>query len=153
VSSDREDGDSECFICRAASANPVAFRENLVLERTSQAIALLNRFPYNTGHLLVAPLRHVAEPEDLEGEEMVEIWELVCKYKRTLEATSKPDGFNVGINLGQSAGAGLPGHIHMHVVPRWTGDTNFMSVLGETKVMPESLEDVMDRLLEGQREC
>ena len=153
MSSDKENDDNECFICRAASVNPEAFRENLVLERTSQAIALLNRFPYNTGHLLAAPLRHVAEPEDLDDDEMMQVWTLVCKYKKKLEATSKPDGFNIGINLGQSAGAGLPGHIHVHVVPRWTGDTNFMSVLGETKVMPESLENVMDRLLDGRREC
>ena len=153
MSNDQENGPGKCFICRAAGADPGAFRDNLVLERTSRAIALLNRFPYNTGHLLVAPLRHVAEPEDLDDDEMMQVWELVCKYKKTLESTSKPDGFNVGINLGQSAGAGLPEHIHMHLVPRWTGDTNFMSVLGETKVMPESLENVMDRLLDGQREC
>lgn len=151
--SGNQENDGECFVCRAAGASPTAFRENLVLERTSRAIALLNRFPYNTGHLLLAPLRHVAEPEDLDDDEMMQVWRLVCKYKKKLEATSKPNGFNVGINLGQSAGAGLPGHIHMHIVPRWTGDTNFMSVLSETKVMPESLDDVMDRLLDGQSQC
>jgi len=144
-----KDGKQECFICEAARADKTRFDAHLVLARQERALAILNRYPYNNGHVMVAPVRHEGEPEGLTGEEVVEIWELVCRVKQALGALSHPDGFNVGINLGKCAGAGLPGHLHVHVVPRWAGDTNFMPVLGETKVMPESLESMYRKLSAG----
>ena len=148
VSADRDP--AECFICRAAQAESSERKAHLVLDRTSRAIALLNRYPYNTGHLMVAPLRHAAQLEDVDPDELTDMWDLICRFKAKLVATSRPHGFNVGINLGQVAGAGLPEHIHVHLVPRWAGDTNFMSVLADAKVMPQSLGDVYAKLTDGQ---
>lgn len=140
------DGTQACFICKAAQADEARFDEHLVLARKELAVAILNRYPYNNGHVMVAPVRHTGEPEDLTGEEVAAIWGLVCRLKRALTEMSHPEGFNVGVNLGKCAGAGLPDHLHIHIVPRWTGDTNFMPVLGETRVMPESLKSVYRKL-------
>jgi ATP adenylyltransferase len=134
----REDS---CFICGA-----VGGEDDLVLARRDNALVLLNKFPYNTGHLVVAPTRHVAEPVDLTDEEHLAISKAVVESVEVLKAEASPEGFNIGINLGAVAGAGLPGHLHVHVVPRWAGDTNFMPVIGETKVMPEQLRDTYEKL-------
>lgn len=124
-----------CFLCeKAASASDA---DDLVLGRGERVYALLNLYPYNTGHLMVAPYRHVGELDDLDAEEEREIWEWVKRSIAAHRRTTHPQGFNVGINLGQVAGAGVPGHLHVHVVPRWGGDTNFMPVVADTKVLPE----------------
>ncbi|HVM11394.1 MAG TPA: HIT domain-containing protein [Actinomycetota bacterium] len=120
--------------------------KNLILARGEHAFVILNRFPYNAGHLMVAPNRHEGEYEDLSEEEVLEVHRLLQRAIRALKEEMEPHGFNVGMNLGRVAGAGIPGHLHWHVVPRWGGDTNFMPVVGGTKVLPELLEETRDRL-------
>ncbi|HEU5188869.1 MAG TPA: HIT domain-containing protein [Methylomirabilota bacterium] len=136
--------DATCVFCAALSAGDD--RRALILRRAPRAFLVLNAFPYATGHLLAMPLRHVARVEDVTTDEMAETMTLVQDGVRALAEGYKPDGFNIGMNLGRVAGAGVPGHLHMHVVPRWNGDTNFMPVVAETKVLPESLETTYDRL-------
>jgi len=123
--------------------------ENLIVWRGETCFVILNRFPYNNGHFMVAPYRHVARLDELTGEETLELWRLVSVGISVIEGTMNPDGFNVGINLGRAAGAGVEDHIHVHVVPRWEGDTNFMPVLADTKVIPEHLAATWRRLREG----
>ena len=125
---------------------------NLILYRDSLAFIILNAFPYNNGHLMIAPYRHVATLADLTDEEKLQIMQLADKAIILLSRAMSPDGFNVGINLGKTAGAGIADHIHLHVVPRWNGDTNFMPVVADTKVLPEALaatykklKDVLER--------
>jgi len=113
--------------------------ENLILLRGKCAFIILNAFPYNNGHLLIAPYRHVADLSALTEEEQLEILKLTTLGCELLKATVSPHGFNVGINLGQTAGAGIADHLHVHIVPRWNGDTNFMPVLADVKVLPEAL--------------
>ena len=107
----------------------------------------MNLFPYNNGHLMVVPYAHIADICLAGRETAAELWELVCKCRRALSAAFHPEGFNIGINIGRVAGAGIDTHLHAHVVPRWNGDTNFMSVLGETKVISQALEETYDALL------
>ena len=135
----------ECFLCRMAAAQDNG-PDNLVLLRTGLSLVVMNRFPYTNGHLLVAPLRHVAWLEDMTLPERTEMTELTVKGLRILKQHVQPQGFNVGLNLGSAAGAGLAGHVHQHLVPRWDGDTNFMPVLGETRVIPQSLPDLWKQL-------
>jgi len=111
-----------------------------VLWRADRSLVVLNRFPYNNGHLLIAPARHVAELHETSDEEMLELVKLVRESERTLSLAMRPCGFNVGLNFGRCAGAGLPGHLHIHIVPRWDGDTNFMCVSGDVRVISQSLE-------------
>jgi ATP adenylyltransferase len=106
----------------------------------------MNRYPYTTGHMMVAPYRHVATISDLKEEEACEVMSLLAWCERMLSRAIRPDGFNVGINIGKCAGAGVPGHIHIHVVPRWEGDTNFMPVVSETRVLPEVLTDTYRKI-------
>ena len=120
----------------------------LILARGPHAYAMLNAYPYNPGHLLIAPFRHAGEVEELTADEAADAHALLAQSIRALKAASNPDGFNVGMNLGRVAGAGIPGHLHWHVVPRWNGDTNFMPVIGETKVLPETLERLFTALSE-----
>jgi ATP adenylyltransferase len=117
-----------------------------ILVRGAQAYVILNAFPYNPGHLMVAPFRHVGEVEELTPEEAADSHALLARSVKALKATSSPNGFNIGMNLGRVAGAGIPGHLHWHVVPRWNGDTNFMPVVGETKVLPELLNETYARI-------
>ena len=124
-------------------------RENLVVYRTDQTIVLLNRFPYSNGHLLVAPRRAVPEIEDLTDEELLDSQRQIQRMVKTLRILVKPDGFNVGLNLGRAAGAGLPEHLHWHIVPRWNGDTNFMTVIDDVRVIVQSLDEVWLRLREA----
>lgn len=118
----------------------------LILHRTAHSYVVLNCFPYNAGHLLAIPLREVAELEHLTGAERVDLFETIILAKRLLTAALKPDGFNIGFNFGSAAGAGIPEHLHAHIVPRWNGDTNFMPVIGKTRVLPESLKGMHARL-------
>jgi ATP adenylyltransferase len=133
-----------CFLCDAAADGDD--EELLVVHRGERVVVLLNRFPYASGHLLVAPHRHAAPFEELDGEEIVEVHRLAAQALTALQAASRPDGFNLGWNVGRVAGAGVTDHAHLHVVPRWTGDTNFMPVLADVKVMPEHLAETRSKL-------
>ncbi len=117
-----------------------------ILHRGTGSYIVLNRFPYNAGHLLVVPFREVPDLEDLTTAERDEFMALIVFGKRVLQTALKPDGFNIGFNLGAAAGAGIPKHLHAHIVPRWTGDTNFMPVVGQTRVLPQALSAMYDRL-------
>ena len=136
--------DAPCVFCSALSAGDD--RRALILRRGKRAFLILNAVPYATGHLMAMPIRHVARVEDATADELTETMTLVQESLRALDAGYTPDGFNIGMNLGRVAGAGVLGHLHTHVVPRWNGDTNFMPVLADTKVLPESLETTYDRL-------
>ena len=131
----------DCFFCRYFS-NPQDDAENLVLWRSDLTLACLNRFPYTNGHLLIAPVAHKSDLADLSDSEMLELMKMLGKAQRALKEAISPQGFNVGINLGRCAGAGLPGHLHFHIVRRWKGDTNFMAITGETRVIPQDLGEV-----------
>jgi ATP adenylyltransferase len=119
---------------------------NMVIVRDRTCFALLNKYPYNGGHLMVVPYKEVADLNGLTDEELADLWKLVRRCIAALTAVMKPDGFNVGINLGKVAGAGIVEHLHIHVVPRWNGDTNFMPVLANTTVLPEALKEVAAKL-------
>ena len=142
---------SGCFICRNVSI-PDADDENLVLWRTRHGIVILNRYPYNNGHLLIAPVRHIAELERANDEELLEMTKLIRESQKALSLAIKPHGFNVGMNFGRCGGAGLPEHLHIHVVPRWQGDTNFMSVCSDTKVISQSLAELLSELKRVSKE-
>jgi len=133
-----------CFICDAAASEDD--EANLVIGRTEQCIVLLNKYPYNTGHLIVSTRRHVGDITELNQAERDEVMDLTVRSVEQISSEMQPHGFNLGANLGDVAGAGLPGHFHMHVVPRWTGDTNFMPVVGDAKVLPELLEETFRKL-------
>jgi ATP adenylyltransferase len=135
--------DDPCFICQGL--NDGDDRRNLIPLRTPLSVVVLNRYPYNNGHLLIAPRAHKATLADLDATELLETMETLRRMVALLERLLH--GFNIGLNLGQSAGAGLPGHLHWHVVPRWHGDTNFMPVIGETKVIVQSLDALYDLLV------
>ena len=132
-----------CIFCRALEG---ADEEGLVVHRGERAFALLNKFPYASGHLMVAPNRHEGEFGELDREEAAEIHALASSALGALAETMRPQGFNLGWNLGRIAGAGVVDHVHMHVVPRWAGDTNFMPVLADVKVLPEALEDARRKI-------
>lgn len=136
-----------CIFCDKPSEK--RDRENLILHRFETCFVILNLFPYVSGHLMVAPFRHLGELNEMTSEEKLETIEVTDACCRALQAVYRPQGFNLGANIGRSAGAGIVGHVHMHIVPRWAGDTNFMSVVGQTRVLPESLEDTYDKLIEA----
>jgi ATP adenylyltransferase len=139
-----EPKESGCVFCNAlAQADGV---ENLIVARGKHSFVILNKFPYTSGHLMVTPLEHKASLEELEPAARAEIMELVSQSVVILRSVYHPEGFNVGINIGKSAGAGIPGHMHMHVVPRWGGDTNFMSTVGQTRVLPETPDETYGRI-------
>jgi len=127
-------------------------KENLIVHRAHGAFTMMNKFPYNNGHLLVCPYRHVADVCDLDAEEHSLVTQEMCRAIQVLRRVMGPDGFNVGINLGEVAGAGIAGHLHYHVVPRWSGDTNLMPVLGDVKVISEHLTSTYEKLHLGFEE-
>jgi ATP adenylyltransferase len=137
------DEDSGCVFCAAVEGGD---EERLILHRATRSIALLNKYPYSSGHFMVAPTRHVGEFGELEQEEVLELHRLAAAGMGALAETYAPQGYNVGWNLGRIAGAGVVDHVHLHVVPRWAGDTNFMPVLADTKVLPEHLQETRRRL-------
>jgi ATP adenylyltransferase len=139
-SADEEEG---CVFCRARDGDD---ERSLVVHRGKRAFVVLNKYPYASGHLMVAPNRHEGEFGDLEDEETLEIHQLAASGLAALAETMRPQGFNLGWNLGRIAGAGVVDHVHMHVVPRWAGDTNFMPVLADVKVLPEALEQSRRKL-------
>lgn len=134
-----------CFLCEAAACDEPG-EENLVVWKDEVALCIMNRFPYNNGHLLVAPLSHEGDIDNLSREERAALMEGLVRTKAVLSAVMRPEGFNIGLNLGRSAGAGIEDHLHFHIVPRWNGDTNFMPVLADTKVIPQSLADLYGKL-------
>ena len=136
--------DAPCVFCSALTSGDD--RRALILRRGQRAFLILNAFPYSIGHLMAMPIRHVATVEDTTADELTETMTLVQESVRALNVGYKPDGFNIGLNQGRVAGAGVLGHVHTHVVPRWTGDTNFMPVIGNTNVVPEALRETAAKL-------
>jgi ATP adenylyltransferase len=142
----RDRKEDKCVFCeKAVSADD---EQNLILLRGENTFVIMNLYPYNNGHLLVIPKRHVGDIEDLNGEEMMELFQTTQKMVSVLRCFN-PQGFNVGVNIGQAAGAGIPGHFHIHIVPRWVGDTNFMPVFGDVRIISESLEGTYKKLKEA----
>ncbi len=138
--------DKNCIFCQKSQENKD--EKNYIIWRGQLGFIIMNIFPYNNGHLMVAPYRHVAEPSGLKENELLEMMLLLRKSIEVLKKVLKPDGFNIGINLGKIAGAGVEDHFHIHIVPRWLGDTNFMPVIADTKVMPEHLRETYKKLKE-----
>jgi ATP adenylyltransferase len=134
----------ECIFCSKPLQGDD--RENLLLFRGQFCFVIMNLYPYNNGHLLIVPNKHTAELSDIDPQIAGELWALVIKGRDALFSAMKPDGFNIGMNLGRTAGAGIDSHLHMHIVPRWNGDTNFLPVIGETKVISQSVYDTFDLL-------
>jgi ATP adenylyltransferase len=133
-----------CFLCEKPKENKDT--ENYILQRGQHNFVVLNSFPYNPGHLMVAPYRHIDSPEKLTEAELHEHYEMVRQSLAVLREVFKPAGFNVGMNLGRVAGAGVADHIHTHIVPRWSGDTNFMPVMADVRVLPEALAESYEKL-------
>ncbi len=144
IQNDLKNPGSGCVFCAAQELPNGA--ENLIVHRGAHAFVILNRYPYTTGHLMVVPNIHEADLEALEEAARSEMMALAAQAIRVLRAVYHPQGFNVGMNLGRVAGAGIAEHLHMHIVPRWGGDTNFMSSIGQTRVLPEALEDTYQRV-------
>jgi ATP adenylyltransferase len=142
----RPGSDRDCFLCRAAAAEPAHDRQLGVLERTESSIVVINRFPYSNGHLLVAPLDHRAALTDLTDAQLLDLQHCLTSWCRVIEGCMQAQGFNIGLNLGRVAGAGLPGHLHWHIVPRWSGDVNFMPTVAGARVLPQSLDSLWEQL-------
>ena len=140
ASADEAGGDHRCVLCRVLADGAQ------VVHRTDQVAAVLNAYPYTSGHLMVMPVRHVGEIEELTAEEGAAIWATATDAVRALKKAYGPEGLNLGVNLGRPAGAGVPGHFHVHVLPRWNGDTNFMTTVAEARVLPEALPDTYARV-------
>ena len=141
-----ETADATCFLCQAVY-DQARDRQRYVICRTGSTISVLNRFPYNNGHLLVAPKRHRGRLDELTTAEKIELVEEIDRWVGILERKMRPDGFNIGLNLGRSAGAGLPGHLHWHIVPRWNGDTNYMTTVASTRVISQALDALWEILM------
>jgi diadenosine tetraphosphate (Ap4A) HIT family hydrolase len=136
-------GAHDCLFCALAAADP---EEALVVARDDLVFAVMNAFPYTSGHLMIAPLRHEAELEDLKPDEATALMSMTQDAVVALKAAYTPDGLNVGINIGRTAGAGVPGHVHLHALPRWDGDTNFMTTVAEARVLPEDLRTSWEKV-------
>lgn len=145
---ERRGGDGGCVFCRLAESGPPS-AETGVVWRGPETFAVLNAYPYASGHLLVLPLRHLAELDELTAGESSELWATTRGAVRAVSSAYAPDGLNMGANFGRAAGAGIPRHLHLHVLPRWSGDTNFMTSVAGVRVMPESLEVAWHRLSEA----
>ena len=133
-----------CIFCQGKNAKDD--KKHFILERTELSFSMLNIFPYNNGHIMIAPKRHKASMKELNTDELTDLMLLLKKTLKALDKVLKPEGYNIGINEGKIAGAGFPGHVHIHIVPRWSGDTNFMPVLSHTKIISESLDSLYQRL-------
>jgi len=138
--------DHDCFLCRAAAAEPAHDRSLGVVERTATSVVVINRFPYANGHLLVAPLEHRATLGALADAQLLDLQHALVRWCGIIEGEMRAQGFNVGLNLGAVAGAGLPGHLHWHIVPRWRGDVNFMPTIAGARVMPQALDALWEQL-------
>ncbi|HEX6962404.1 MAG TPA: HIT domain-containing protein [Lacipirellula sp.] len=145
----QEGADRDCFLCRAAASyadETAARQQNLVVHTGARVVAVLNKYPYNNGHLLVAPWRHVGQLAELTDEEHLEAMHTLARFTDVYAKLMKAEAFNIGLNLGKPAGAGVPGHLHWHLVPRWTGDSNFMPVVADARVISQSLEELWQAL-------
>jgi len=147
IRSPKHDG---CIFCDFPKEN--RDKERLILYRGEKAFVIMNNYPYNPGHVMIAPYRHIGSLEDLSDEELLEIMKLAQLMVKAIKKAMKPEGFNMGFNIGRVAGAGIEGHIHMHIVPRWNGDTNFMPVLANTKVIPQAIKDSYEELKKALKE-
>lgn len=147
----KKDKDEGCILCNIAKED-VNDLSNLLVDKGDLTFTVLNLYPYNNGHLMVIPYRHLSNPEDLTKEENLETMEKIQTAVKALKLTMHPEGFNIGVNLGKCAGAGIDDHIHFHVVPRWNGDTNFMPVLGEVKVISQELSKTKEKLLKAYQQ-
>jgi ATP adenylyltransferase len=139
------DGPKDCFLCDAAK-KPDKDQQNLVLARTPHCLLMLNKYPYVNGHLLSAPYRHAPTPVECTAEERAQMMELLNIGQQALMLAMNPQGYNIGFNIGKCAGAGVPGHIHGHIVPRWNGDINFMTILGNVRIIPQAIEQAYEQL-------
>jgi ATP adenylyltransferase len=140
-----------CVFCAAQEKHKDA--ENLVAFRGQKSFVILNRYPYTSGHLLVVANNHLPNLEDLDADTRAEMMELATRSMRVLRRVYQPEGFNFGSNIGEVAGAGIPGHVHLHIVPRWAGDTSFMSTVGETRVLPEDLDATYHKVCTAWDDC
>jgi ATP adenylyltransferase len=138
-----------CIFCLCAK-NKKIDRRQFVIIRGAHSFSLLNIYPYNNGHFMVCPTRHIKDIEDLNKEEFLDLWQVLKKTKRLMEKSLKPDGYNIGINLGKVSGAGIDKHLHIHVVPRWKGDVNFMPAVTNTKVISQSLKELYGELIRNK---
>lgn len=145
IQSAGENENASCFLCDCVKAESVN-SDNLVVHRTDEIIVVMNRYPYNAGHLLIAPCTHVADIEILESKTAHSLMDAVQQSITVCKNILHPHGFNIGANLGTDAGAGVPGHVHFHIVPRWRGDTNFMPILHEVKIISEALEQMWEQV-------
>jgi ATP adenylyltransferase len=143
------EGQAGCIFCVKPTAEADCAVDELIVRRGQHAFVILNRYPYNNGHLMVVPYLHVPSLEELEAPVLAELMLLVKQSLTVLRTVYNPHGFNLGVNIGASAGAGIVDHVHFHVVPRWAGDTNFMTVVGQTRVIPEELADTCQRLCDA----
>ncbi|MCL5023358.1 MAG: HIT domain-containing protein [Nitrospirae bacterium] len=134
----------ECIFCEKPKAQ--SDRDNLILHRSALSFVIMNLYPYNNGHLMVVPYRHLHSITDLNGDELLDLMVMTQLSVRCLKKVFRPEGFNIGLNIGKVAGAGLEEHLHFHVIPRWVGDTHFMAVLGEVRVIPEHVLSTYDKL-------
>jgi ATP adenylyltransferase len=146
IAGEREEG---CIFCNRLAATDD--RANLILARGRNAFVIMNKYPYNNGHIMVAPTRHTADFGSMTSDEVLEIFQFIKAFSDVFRSVMKPHGFNVGLNLGRTAGAGVEDHLHVHIVPRWDGDTNFMPVIGGVKVISEHIQSSYDKLLEAYR--
>jgi ATP adenylyltransferase len=144
--------EKDCFICRAIKDKRANDPKNLLLRRGTRAVTLLNRYPYTMGALMIAPAEHIAAFRDIDDETMLEMMHLVTRSMEILDAAIKPRGYNIGINEGKEAGAGLVGHLHIHVVPRWGADTNFMTTIAGARVLAEDVDSMFKRLRRAMRQ-
>jgi diadenosine tetraphosphate (Ap4A) HIT family hydrolase len=138
-----ETGSGDCLFCELAAADP---EKALVVAREELVFAVMNAFPYTSGHLMIAPLRHEADLEDLEPDEATALMTMAQQAVVALKSAYSPDGLNLGVNVGRVAGAGIPDHVHVHALPRWSGDTNFMTTVAETRVLPEDLRTSWEKV-------
>ena len=145
----RPGADHDCFLCRAAAATAAHDRALGVVARTARSVVVINRFPYSNGHLLVAPLDHRATLASLGEDDLLDLQRCLTRWCGVIERCMQAEGFNVGLNLGRVAGAGVPGHLHWHIVPRWPGDVNFMPAVAGVRVLPQSLDALWQQLREA----
>ena len=146
----QEGADRDCFLCRAAAVGPADHRSLGVVGATGRSLTVINRFPYSNGHLLVAPLAHRATLAALASVELLDLQQELARWCGVIERTMQAQGFNIGLNLGSVAGAGLPGHLHWHIVPRWHGDVNFMPTTAGVRVLPQALDSLWEQLVAAE---